>query len=381
MASVQAEVRELVDAIRSGGFQCAIERDGHWHVYRHGRPVLREHGGPVTLPSSPSDARWRENTITMLRDAKVLSVDPRKEDQIRLAKRDPELHQLREDMRQRMEPRTPTRPGRPVADERTKLIRARVVAALEQLGDTRAEFVRFAIKVGKSKGMKVWGSEASGQQVMFDLIQRDLRVSRNSLDLLEAALAEIGAAPVEAPPTTEAPPVAETKEPKTRRPSAQDPRLPDLRIRIKALDMNVPQFVAAMNEEGKKAGIRTTANQKAGEIGTHRILKGGGAKTWVVELLAVAVDAIEKRAPAPAAQVPTPEPTPTPDLPPTPEPAPDPEPVLALTNGSVAHVTEAQLWELVTLAHAQAKLENLHPDDAAAIRDLVSGKVEQLAAA
>src|SRR5947207_12307002 len=68
MASVQTEVRELVDAIRSEGFQCAIERDGHWHIYRHGRPVLKQHGGPVTLPSSPSDARWRDNTIAMLRD-------------------------------------------------------------------------------------------------------------------------------------------------------------------------------------------------------------------------------------------------------------------------------------------------------------------------
>lgn len=73
---LKPEVKELVEAIRENGAD--VEAGGkHLIVVRDGERVLHE-GRPITLPSSPSDHRWRKNAVTTLVRAGVLKDDPKK---------------------------------------------------------------------------------------------------------------------------------------------------------------------------------------------------------------------------------------------------------------------------------------------------------------
>ena len=80
MASVQAEVRELVDAIRANGFQVEMPQGGRAEakIFYHGEPALSDTGVPLTLHTTPSDHRWRENEVARLKRAGVLQEDPKK---------------------------------------------------------------------------------------------------------------------------------------------------------------------------------------------------------------------------------------------------------------------------------------------------------------
>lgn len=80
MASVQAEVKELVDAIRANGYQVEMPRGGapDAKIFYKGEPVLSAEGPPLTLHTTPSDHRWRKNAVTRLIRAGVLQEDPKK---------------------------------------------------------------------------------------------------------------------------------------------------------------------------------------------------------------------------------------------------------------------------------------------------------------
>jgi hypothetical protein len=196
MASVQTEVRELVEYIRSLGFQCAIEKDGHWHVYKNGKPVMKPGGAPVTLPGTPSDSKWRPNTISMLKAAKVIEDDPLKLHQRELARRDPEAKAAREQARallleqkQREEARKPS--------ERQLRIRDAInetLAVLHSRG-AQADFVRLAHTTATAKGMRVPKSPDALRAALQRLRTTEYHTADWLLDVFEVTLHDLGAVP------------------------------------------------------------------------------------------------------------------------------------------------------------------------------------------
>lgn len=106
MSSVQQELREILDALEARGFT-ARSSDGHYKIFYGNQPVMwkpnpdEDVALPVTLPGTPSDARWRENTIAMLIRAKLLDDDPKKEGQRGLTPEDEERRAREREERER----------------------------------------------------------------------------------------------------------------------------------------------------------------------------------------------------------------------------------------------------------------------------------------
>lgn len=84
-----SEMRKLQKALEQNGFyELVPSGGGHLklvtgphHPSGRGRTVQSERGGPIVLPSTPSDHRWRKNAVTRLRKAAfagipVLTSDP-----------------------------------------------------------------------------------------------------------------------------------------------------------------------------------------------------------------------------------------------------------------------------------------------------------------
>lgn len=81
MAKVNAEVQDLINEVRRYGFAVALEGGHHYKVYKDGESVLGDQQRPVTIPTTPSDHRWYQNTVAHLIRAKVLPDDPKKQGQ------------------------------------------------------------------------------------------------------------------------------------------------------------------------------------------------------------------------------------------------------------------------------------------------------------
>lgn len=76
--SARSEVRDLIKRIEREGYEVRPSGREHYKIYNHGDTVV-DASGPVTLPSSPSSNRWRENAVGRLVAANVLPADPYKE--------------------------------------------------------------------------------------------------------------------------------------------------------------------------------------------------------------------------------------------------------------------------------------------------------------
>lgn len=55
------EVKQIIKDVESMGAIVTKSKNGHWKVFN---PVTRK---STTLPNSPSDSRWKKNTVTSLR--------------------------------------------------------------------------------------------------------------------------------------------------------------------------------------------------------------------------------------------------------------------------------------------------------------------------
>ena len=136
MTNVQKEVGEIIQAVEDRGFDVKLTEGGHYKVYYEGKAVLIEDAPgdatsrrSVTIPATPSDPRWRENTVADLKRARVLDEDPKKAGQQGLT---PEDEERRERERQEAEDkRVAAEAGRASQSEQAKE-RAATVAALRE---------------------------------------------------------------------------------------------------------------------------------------------------------------------------------------------------------------------------------------------------------
>lgn len=149
MTNVQNEVGEIVEAITARGF--TVEPSGDHHkVYYNGQVVLIEEvpgdttsRRAVTIPSTPSDSRWRENLMAQLKRARVLDEDPKDVGQRGLTPEDEERREAERAERERKQ--AETEQARTAQSEQAKS-RAEVAAALRE----RAERILGPIGVWKT---------------------------------------------------------------------------------------------------------------------------------------------------------------------------------------------------------------------------------------
>lgn len=143
--SAQKELRELVRAVEERGFTVEPTGGGHQKILYKGVPVQqgdpddRSTWKPVTLPSTPSDSRWRENTVSMLIRAHVLEEDPFRAGQAGLSDDEVEARaNAREQRAQRQEEAGQEREAQAEADraeaDPVNQVRERAKAILEPLG-------------------------------------------------------------------------------------------------------------------------------------------------------------------------------------------------------------------------------------------------------
>lgn len=144
MSSVQQDLREILDALEERGFT-ARNTDGHYKIYYGDRPVMFKPNPdedlqiPVTLPGTPSDARWRENTVAMLIRAKLLDDDPKKAGQRGLTPEDEERREAEREERERRQAEAVKARGQQSAEDTDRAaesaaLRERASAVLGPLG-------------------------------------------------------------------------------------------------------------------------------------------------------------------------------------------------------------------------------------------------------
>jgi biotin operon repressor len=68
---MRKDVREFIRRLEAQGLTVEAT-PGHYHVMRHGKPLRKENGMPVTLPFSPDTTRWRKAAVN---DLKKIGID------------------------------------------------------------------------------------------------------------------------------------------------------------------------------------------------------------------------------------------------------------------------------------------------------------------
>jgi hypothetical protein len=144
-SSAQKELKQLVKAIEARGFTVEPS-NGHQKIYMGGKVVqFEETPGdptsrkPITLPSTPSDPRWRDNTVSMLIRWRVLEENPFRDDQGGLSEDEQEERaRAREEREQRKEEAKLARQAQSEEEKDrmapTRELRERAERVLEPLG-------------------------------------------------------------------------------------------------------------------------------------------------------------------------------------------------------------------------------------------------------
>lgn len=203
MATVQTEVRDLVAHVRSLGWIVRLGADNHYYVERpDGKPAMVD-GRPFSMGATPSDVRWRANAVAAMKRGGIIQEDPRKLEQMSLAKRDPELKRQRDEARRQL-----ARAGNitlePISSRQAHVAQL-VRLALEHI-DNHQELGDLALRTAKAKGIKAPESASINNANLERLLEGRV-VGNYVLRMYEEVLKDLGAWKPYATPK------AETKEP------------------------------------------------------------------------------------------------------------------------------------------------------------------------
>lgn len=299
--SAQKELRRLVKEIEAQGFTVEPSGGGHQKVLFQGKPVNvgdpedRATWEPVLLPSSPSDPRWRDNTVAMLIRARVLKEDPFRAGQAGLSDEDVEERvRKRAEREQRQQEREsdPARQEKVAAEsavaENAQKVHERAAAILGPIGVWKAtsdpharrgeprrsigEVARLAFAIAQKRGVDAPPNKNAaevaikkffdGQGMMKNLawIEALLDDLENAPDPIrryfvllreELGLAE-GGPPPEGEPVPAEPPAPVGPEP-LKVEDEDDDRVRDLRTRLEEEARERRAIEAALETERQSA--------------------------------------------------------------------------------------------------------------------------------
>jgi hypothetical protein len=160
------DVKELREAVRQAGYR-TVYQGGHWHVKNDAGKTLD------TIPSTPSDRRWWENTVSRLRRKGILAVDPKKEGQM-----------------------ASVTTARPLTDRQARVI-ARLNETMRELGYPNErgvipEFARHVMGIRIPRGARTFANQSSAEEC----VRRNLKGDGPppgawAMDVLEWALDDL----------------------------------------------------------------------------------------------------------------------------------------------------------------------------------------------